>query len=400
MKRLGFVLLLLGVGVVSCSSADPPAPSAADKAAVVKGDNQFALELYAKLREQEGNLFFSPYSISTALAMTYAGARNKTAEEMAKTLHFTLDNERLHPAFAAVMKDLNGDGKERPFQLLAANALWAQKDYAFRDDFLKLAKANYDANAALVDFKGDSEGARKAINEWVEKQTKDKIKELFKPGVLNTNSRLVLTNAIYFLGNWDQPFDEKATHEGEFQVSKEKKVKVPMMSQTEHFNYGDAGNFELLEMPYKGEQLSFVVLLPKKAELAEVEKDLTLDKLTPALGKMRKNKLLVALPRFKMTKEFQLNKVLSEMGMPTAFTDAADFSGLDDRTDLFLQAVVHKAFVDVNERGTEAAAATGVAVGVKSLPKEFLVNRPFLFLIRDTKSGSILFMGRVVDPQG
>jgi serpin B len=386
-------------GLSSCSSAGPAQPSAADKAAVVKGNNEFALELYARLREQDGNLFFSPYSISTALGLTYAGARNKTAEEMAKTLHFTLDNDRLHPAFGAIMKDLNGDGKDRPFQLLTANALWVQKDFKFLDDFLKLAKTNYDAAATPVDFKNDTENARQTINEWVEKQTKDKIKELFKPGVLNTDSRLVLTNAIYFMGNWANPFNEKTTREGEFQVSKEKKVKVPMMHQTEPFNHGDAGDFELLEMPYKGEQLSFVVLLPKKDELKEVEKDLTLDKLTAALGKMHRDRVYVSMPRFKMTSEFQLNKVLSEMGMPTAFSDAADLSGLNGSTNLFIQAVVHKAYVDVNEKGTEAAAATGIGVGVKSMPKEFLVNRPFLFLIRDMKSGSILFVGRVVEPQ-
>jgi serpin B len=375
----------------------------ADRIALVKGNTQFALELYAKLRTQDGNLFLSPYSISTALSMTYAGARRKTADEMAETLHFDLAPRDLHRAMGALIKQVNGDGdKKRGYQLITANALWGQKDYPFNPDFLKLNKDDYGAGMKEVDFIGNTEAARQTINAWVEKETRDKIKELFKPGILDRDSRLVLTNAIYFKGDWASRFKKDRTRDFHFHMSASKIVKAPLMNQTGDFKYHDAGTFQILEMPYVGKEVTMVVLLPKKVDgLADLEKNLTADNLAGWLGKLGTQEVQVTLPKFNVTAEFSLKETLAAMGMPTAFSDRADFTGIATKEGLFISAVVHKAFVDVNEEGTEAAAATGVGVSTLSarIIPEFKADHPFLFLIRDTRSGSILFLGRLVEPK-
>jgi serpin B len=335
-----------------------------DLATVVKGNTDFALELYAKLGKEEGNLFFSPYSISTALAMTYAGARGETAEEMAKTLHF--DQEKLHPAMGTLITQVNdADNKKRGYQLSTANALWGQKGYPFAEDFLALNKKNYGAGVKEVDFAGQTEQARQMINKWVEEQTNDKIKELFKEGVLSPDTRLVLANAIYFKGNWASQFKKDQTNDRAFLTPGGKKIKTPMMFQTEKFGYAETPDVQVLDMPYVGKDLSMVVLLPRKVDgLAALEKNLSSRQLGEWFKNLREQKVIVGLPKFKMTSEFALKQTLSEMGMPKAFTFGADFSGMTGKeNDLFIQAVVHKAFVEVNEEGTEAAAATGVGFG-------------------------------------
>jgi serpin B len=399
------VCLVLAVLVTGCTGTPPgPRPVAPekDKAEAVKGDNAFALDLYGKLRGANGNLFLSPASISTALAMTYAGARGDTAKEMARTLHFTLPQEKLHPAIGALLYDLNGPGKERGYQLSVANALWPQKGHAFLPEFIKINKDNYGAGLQEVDY-GDTEKARQTINDWVQKHTQDKIKNLLKEGVLDADTRLVLTNAIYFKGDWKNPFEKERTNKGPFHLTSKQKVDVPFMRQTDHFNYLDGGNFAALEMPYAGQELSMVVFLPKKIDgLNEFEKSLSADNLTGWLGKLTDKKVDVIMPKFKITAEFSLKEALSSLGMPMAFSGKADFSGMDGKKDLYLSAVVHKAFVDVNEKGTEAAAATGVvatklAARVDPIPI-FRADHPFVFLIRDQKSGSILFLGRLARP--
>jgi serine protease inhibitor len=371
--------------------------------AVLEGGNTFALDLYAHLRQQEGNLFFSPYSISTALAMTYAGAKGDTAAEMAKTLHFPADSDKLHASYAALLGQLNGDGKDRGYQLDVANALWGQKGYPFLQPFLTLVRDRYRAGLSELDFR-NSEEARKIINTWVEKKTRDKIKDLLPEGSINGLTRLVLTNAIYFKGDWATPFQKKATREDKFSTSASDSVKAPMMHQTNRFGYLDGGSFQALEMPYAGKELSMVVLLPNQVDgLADFEKTLTPDNLKSWVGKLRPERVEVALPKFKMTNRFEMNKTLSEMGMPLAFSDKADFSGMNGSKNLYITGVFHKAFVDVNEEGTEAAAATGVVVGERSAPaqkaRRFHADHPFVFLIRDVSSGSVLFMGRVSNPQ-
>ena len=255
------------------SGGERPGGCAADRAAAVQGNNAFALELYAQLRGAEGNLFFSPSSISTALAMTSAGARGETADEMTKALHLTLSPERLHPALAGLLRELNGSGKQRPYQLSVANALWCQKGYPFRDDFLKLIRDNYGAGLNAVDFAADTEAARQAINDWVEKQTQDKIKDLLQHGVLKSNTRLVLTNAIYFKGNWARRFAKDQTHDEDFHVSGQEKTRVPLMRQDGAFSYFKGEAFQALELPYNGKDLSMVVFLPQRLDgLPEFER--------------------------------------------------------------------------------------------------------------------------------
>jgi len=378
--------------------------------ALVKGNNRFALDLYGKLKEKEGNLFFSPYSISTALAMTYGGARGTTAEAMAKTLHFTLDNKELHPAFASLIQDINGDpkqdAKKRGYQLSTANALWAQKGYPFLPQYLRLTKDNYGAGVQEVDFADATEAARKTINDWVEKETHDKIQELLKEGTLTPMTRLVLTNAIYFKGDWASQFKKDQTREDTFHLTADKTIKTPLMHQTRKFGYAENDTYQTLEMPYVGEHLSMVVLLPRKVDgLPALEKALAADNFADNLSRSGKRQVIVTLPKFKTTSEFSLKATLSALGMRVAFSSGADFSGMSsDKESLSLSAVIHKAFVDVNEEGTEAAAATAVVLEPKSEVErpavpEFRADRPFVFLIRDTRSNSILFLGRINNPQ-
>jgi serpin B len=404
MKRILFGLLALLVSLMGCTPTEKA--SSADQAAVIKGNNEFALNLYARLAEQDGNLFFSPLGISTALAMTSAGARGETLEQMTATLHFP-DQDHLHPANAALLAQVHAEAAKQVYELRTANALWIQKGFPFRKDFLSLNHANYRAGLKEVDYRRATEQARRTINDWVEKETNDKIKELLKPGVLDATTCLVLTNAIYFKGSWATQFDPKLTFPQPFHLGTGKDVKAPLMHQEGNFGYLDGGDFQAVELPYTGKDLTMVVLLPKKVDgLAAFEKTLTQARLTKWLGKLRSEKIGVFLPKFKMTAEFSLKEVLSEMGMPLAFDqNKADLSGMADiRGPLYLSAVVHKAFVDVNEEGTEAAAATAAVVVARAVggprPPIFRADHPFVFLIRDARSGSILFLGRVTNPVG
>lgn len=409
MKKV-FIVLILNIMAISMVLAriDLFAQDKSDKQAVIEGNNVFALDLYAKLSPEEGNLFFSPDSISTALAMTYAGARGNTAKQMADTLHFSLSQEQLHPVFSELMNDLEADPQKSGYQLSIANALWGQTGYKFHEEFINITKKYYDAGFKEADFINDKnrEETRQTINSWVENRTNDKIKELIvkTPPVLTTLTRLVLTNAIYFKGKWQFQFDAKNTQDTPFTLLNGEKVKVPMMGQTKEFNYAENDTLQIIEMPYVGNKLSMVILLPKKIDgLKQVESSLTLDNLNNWLSNLRNREVIVSVPKFKMTSKFELNEVLKSLGMVDAFTMAADFSGMtSDPVGLYISNVIHKAFVDVNEEGTEAAAATAVVMTLMGMPEPkpvFRVDHPFVFVIRDAKSGSILFMGRVEDPR-
>jgi len=396
-------LIIICAGLLLPSAAWA-ADSPSDQAEAIKGNNAFTVGLYEQLKSQPGNLFFSPESISTALAMTYAGARGDTATEMANVLHFTLPPEKLHPAMGALLSNLNAahDG----YQLKVANALWGQQGYTFLDSFLKTTKDNYGAGLNQVDFKGATEAARATINSWVEQQTANRIKDLIGQGVLKPDTRLVLTNAIYFKGDWDKPFKKEDTKDEDFHVSSTQTIKAQLMHSIDEFNYFDGVTFQALEIPYKNKELSMIVFLPKDADgLAAFEQTVTADTLQQWLGQLRPvSKVIVALPKFKVEEQFGLGNTLQAMGMKQAFGAGADFSEMDGKHDLFISAVIHKAYVDVNEEGTEAAAATGIpmvhpAVAFQEPPPIiFRVDHPFLFVIRDNKSGSILFMGRVINP--
>ncbi|HEY7156490.1 MAG TPA: serpin family protein [Gemmataceae bacterium] len=384
-------------------NADQATPE--DKAAVARDGNQFALDLLGRL-DKKDNLFFSSASVSTALAMTYAGARGQTAEQMAKVLHFTLDAERLHPAFAGVMWEMQGEGKQSGCRLNIANALWGDKRTSFSPDFLQRTKDNYGAGLQQVDFTKPDE-ARRDINAWVAKHTADKIKDLLKSGDISPEVRLVLTNAIYFKGEWLHEFKAEATRDQPFHLTPAEDVKTPMMHQMGAFRHftDEAKTFQLLELPYKDSELSMVVLLPARVdELVEFEKKLDAESLAKWLQKMESAQVSVTLPKFTMRRRLALADHLQAMGMTAAFhAEEADFSGMTGDKSLFLSAVIHEAWVEVNEKGTEAAAATAVVGAKGAAPREqpivFRADHPFLFLIRDRKSGSILFLGRVSNPK-
>lgn len=410
------LLVLLLVVLIGCGQAERERREAAKKNlkeigktleenpdlnALAKGNNQFALDLYGHLRTEPGNLFFSPNSISTALAMTYAGARADTESQMADVLHFDLAQDRLHPAFSALVERLHGS-TSKGIEIRVANRLWSQTGYEFLPAYLQVTKQQYGAELGQVDFVQQTEAARQAINTWVEEQTNDKIKDLIPSGVLSDLTRLVLTNAIYFKGDWASQFNKKATHDAPFHISADEKVDVPMMFQKEEFKYGAVDDVQILELPYVGNDLSMLVLLPKEVTgLSSLEEKLTPDNLGKWSAALRKQELDVYLPKFTMTSQFSLDGVLRAMGMTAAFDSGqADFSGMTGKRELYVTAVVHKAFVDVNEEGTEAAAATGVAMELLSLQitPTFRADHPFVFLIRDNQTGSILFLGRVMNP--
>jgi len=371
---------------------------------IAKGNSDFALQLYSKLaaEKENENFFFSPYSISTALSMTYAGAKGNTEKQMADVLHFTLPQEQLHLAFGSLEKQLTERAKKGGYELNIANALWGQKGEPFLKDFLELIKKYYGGGLTQLDFSSPqaAEEARNIINAWVEKETKDKIKELIAKRQVD-GAILVLTNAIYFKGRWAIEFDKKETKDSPFHITTSKDVTVPMMYLKEDFKYTEADNLQILELPYKGEDLSMIVLLPKEIDgIGKLEKLLTIENLERWLTNLKKQEVGVYLPRFKIVwGTFNLAKILEEMGMPDAFSPAADFSGIT-KAPLFITLVLHKAFVEVNEEGTEAAAATAVVMMKSAIlqPTVFQADHPFIFLIKDNKTSSILFMGKVMNP--
>lgn len=388
------------------------APSAAafdDMKTLPASNNAFAVDLYQKLRTHEGNLFFSPYSISVALAMTYAGARGETKAQMASTMHFDLPQDKLHPAFNALNTELlkpSGEDGEPGLTLNIANALWGQEGFGFSPEFLDTLAINYGAGMQAVDY-AKPEQARQFINQWVEDQTQDKIKDLIPEGSINEMTRLVLTNAIYFKATWQHPFDENETSDKPFHMLDGSEIDIPMMHQTGSFEYFKGEGFEVVELFYEGNMFEMLIILPEEGSFTAFEQGLDAAKLQTILDSFPTERVApqvdLTMPKFKVESSFGLAGTLAEMGMPDAFdVTRADLSGMTGKPDLYITDVVHKAFVDVNEEGTEAAAATGVVVGLKSLPLEepvkVMIDRPFLFLIRNVDTGTILFLGRVVEP--
>jgi len=407
LASITIILSVLAVLLVVIATGGQPAMPLPDPA-IVTGNNRFALELYANLRDdpkalQQGpNMFFSPYSISTALAMTYAGASGETAKQMAEVLHFSLPPEKLHAAFGSLEKRLNAGGRKGRYQLTVANALWGQKDYKFLGKFLRVTKDNYGAGLKEVDFITETEKTRLKINKWIEKKTAKKIKDLIPKGVLTTLTRLVLTNAIYFKGDWKVEFEAKDTKNRPFHITKTKTEQVPMMYQKQDLKYAEVDDLQILELPYKGDDLSMIVLLPKEVDgLEQLEQSLTAENLSKWLERLQEQEVHVYLPKFKVTwGAFDLVRTLVKMGMKDPFSlPPADFSAMTGTKDLFISNIMHKAFVEVNEKGTEAAAATAVAV-TAGISHSVIVraDHPFVFMIRDNGSGSILFIGRIVNP--
>jgi serpin B len=379
-----------------------PSVSDADREALADGNTAFALDLYGKLGGEPGNMFYSPHSVSSALAMTYAGARTETEAEMASALRFTLPQERLHPAFNALDLALESRGEVAEgqdgegFQLNIANALWGQVGYPFLPSFLDVLAENYGAGMNLVDF-GQTSEAREIINGWVAERTEDRIKDLLPEGSISGATRLVLTNAIYFNAAWKFPFKEEDTAPGDFTLADGSTVSVPMMAGTAEVRYGEGDGYAALEMPYDGDELAMVLVLP--SDIEAFEEGLDGARLDGVLGSLEPRNVTIGLPKFKVESTYDLIPPLEALGMSAAF-GAADFSGIDGQGGLSISAVVHKAFVSVNEAGTEAAAATAVALDESGPPEPAAIrfDRPFFFIIRDNATSAILFVGRVADP--
>lgn len=369
---------------------------------VAEANNKFTFDFYSKFSDRGGNIFFSPFSISSALAMTHEGAKGKTAEEMESVFYFPQSNSERRPAFARIYNIVNK--KDKKYKLQTANALWAQEDYPFLESYLGIIEKYYGGRTTNLDFVKETEKSRIVINDWVEKKTYDKIKDLIPAGVLNPLTRLVLTNAVYFKGNWATQFDEKNTREEDFKTGVESTIKVPMMSMTGDevkFSYTETDKLQALELPYEDEELSMLILLPKGDNLSSVEASLSLEELTKLREGLQKKGVDVYLPRFKFETKYSLKNTLETMGMPTAFSLVADFSGMDGTKGLLISEVIHQAFVKVNEEGTEAAAATAVVMELKSVPAPNIVFRadhPFIFFIIEKETDSILFMGRMANP--
>lgn len=407
MKIRIFLVLLAGCILAFCmgSRVEPKEIiNESDVKSVVEANNQFCFKLYHNLREKElGNIFFSPFSITMAMAIVFEGARGWVAEEMVDVFKFPVEPEIRRRSFRTLYQSLNKEDAKCKLNL--ANALWIQKDYPILSDYLKAIKEYYSGNATNVDFINATERARQMINAWVEEKTNNRIKNLFPPGSLNSNSRLVVTNAIYFKGNWQKQFDKKLTIEEDFYVSETKIIKVPMMRRTDPeaiFNYADTDLLQILEIPYEGNDLSMIILLPKDRSVSDLENKLNKDNLEEWKKQLSKQRVNVYIPRFTFEIRYELTTNLSELGMPNAFAPHCDLSGIDGTKNLYIQSVIHKAFVEVNEEGTEAAAATGVAVGITAVRPQipvFRADHPFAFLIQERSTGNILFIGRIVEPK-
>ncbi len=377
-----------------------------DMKAVAQGANGFALSLYSQISKDQGNLLFSPFSLSSALVMTYAGARGETARQMSNAMHFDLPPSRLHPAFQRMLEGLVSKPDEQAVKLLIANSLWGQTGFDFQEDFMNLVEDRYGAALRPVDFAQQTEEARVLINEWTSDRTAGKIGELLPSGSLDSRSRLVVVNAVYFNGTWMSPFQPHDTQEGEFAAADGQMVPAEFMQQSGRFSFHRDDTVQVLRLPYENDRISMIVLLPVETEgLPALESRLTLPFLNGLRAELKPQQVKVVFPKLRLQGRFSLEGPLKELGMVHAFSPReADFSGITGKRDLSIRAVLHQAVLELDEQGTEAAAATGLVLGVTSAPLQppplFKADHPFLFVIVDEPSGAILFAGRVSNPQG
>lgn len=405
---LGMTAGSVGTAHAQTSPGGPRVGSASPQTTiVVQGGNQFAFDVYAHLRADHGNLFFSPTSISTALAMTLAGASGETAAQMAKALHLELPKDQVNAAMRELLASWKSNEKKQGFQLSVANRLWAQAGEEFLPAFLAVTRTDYGAELARLDFADDPEKCRQTINQWVADQTAGKIKDLILSAAQLKAARLVLTNAVYFKGDWTDPFKKNLTKDEDFHLALQQSIKAPLMHARHHFRYAAIDGLQVLELPYGDHSLSMIVLLPaKKDGLGQLEARLTYDNWQHWTQGLASQDVIVFLPRFKTTTQFELNSLLQSVGITSAFSpQAADFSWMTGNRDFYISAVLHKAYVDVNEEGTEAAAATGIIMRATAVrvprpeqPPVFRADHPFVFAIRDNRNGAVLFMGRLADP--
>lgn len=390
----------------------PAATTVSDKAkVVVQANNQFGIDFFSRLVSdpaQEGkNIFFSPWSISSALAITHEGARSTTADEIRSVFHFPDSSDTLRQGYLELSNGLNSGNSG--VTLNTANALWAEKTYPFLQDYINTANQYYGAKTTNLDFVSSPDESRLIINHWVEEKTRNKIKDLIPEGGIDSSTVLAITNAIYFKGTWMKQFDATKTEEEDFLLDDGTKVTVPMMVRNDEkaeYWYTETDDLQVLGMPYahkNGKGLSMLVLLPKDSDLETAEASLSAQSLAALNQELSYQRVKVSFPRFTMETTYSLSDMLCDMGMPSAFS-GADFSGMDGTMSLFIDQVYHKAFVDVNEEGTEAAAATAVIMDRSMAPGEtvpvFRADHPFLFLIQDNDTGNIIFMGRMMNPAG
>lgn len=398
--------LLLGTLVCCAISPGCPAPASGDPADAALANNAFGLDLYQRLAAKDGNLFFSPASVSLALAMTWYGAREATEQQMAGVLHLQGDRDRVLDGFGSWLTSLQP--VQDAYTLRVANRLWGDRELPFRGEFLDPLRTRFGAPLEQLDFRADPDKARLTINDWVADRTEQRILDLLVPGTITRDTGLVLTNAIYFLAAWGEPFRDHLTREEPFFLAGGGRVTVPLMERTGSFAYHQTDSVQVVTLPYKADELEMIVLLPHDpAGLPALERSLSPSVLDGWLQARQRVPVRCRIPRFRLEGAFQLPEVLAAMGMPLAFDPArADFSGMTGTRDLFISDVIHRAFVAVDEKGTEAAAATAVIMEKTSVampPKDpvlFQADHPFLFLIRHPGSGAILFLGRLQNPAG
>ncbi|MDR3792436.1 MAG: serpin family protein [Terracidiphilus sp.] len=395
LRNSGIYAALCALMAASCVCAQQKADAKANLEKVAAANNRFAVELYRTVgKENTGkNVFLSPASVSTALSMTYEGAAGKTRTQMAGTMHFDMPDAERQEGYAALLKTLTvAPGKH--YKLHAANALWGDKK-GLLPGFVKIMNKTYGGG-----FRGDI--SIPAVNKWASDETEGKIKDLLHEGDIDGLTVLILTNAIYFKGDWEAKFDAKATEAQEFHLGDGKTVQAPLMQRKGEIRYAEDADTQMVELPYKDGDLSMVVVLPK-GKLDTFDASLTADRLQAMEDRLRQREVNLFLPKFKFEARAYLDSPLETMGMPDAFSEgAADFSGMTGKKDLYIKHVIHEAFIDVNEEGSEAAAATAVIMNTKSVrfdePPTFRADRPFLFMIVHKASGTILFMGRVENP--
>ena len=384
-----------------------PTVSESDLKTLVDGNNAFGLDLYQTLRSQDGNLILSPFSVSLALAMTYAGARGETETQMADVLNFG-PQDQVHNTFNAFDLALEEspivlDKDQEPMQLSIANSVWAEQTFTFLPDFLDTLSVNYGAGIQLMDFINSPDPSRKIINQWVSDETKDKINNLLPENSITSDTKMVLVNAIYFKADWLSPFDANDTYDSSFKLLDGSEVTVPMMGQQLYIPYFVGDDYAVAELPYAGESAVMTLLVPDEGRFEEIEAQIDGAMFNEALANLAPADVTLRMPKFEFESPFNLSDALIEMGMPLAFDEnRADFSGMTDQQDLYIGNVIHKAFVAVDEKGTEAAAATAVVMegATAMMPENVLtINRPFLFFIRDVETGQILFIGRVLNPE-
>lgn len=412
--RLPCRALALALGLLGCDSAAPlPGDEeiraqearldgkevpAAEVQAQAQRSTAFALALHQELRKPGGNLFYSPYSISTALTMTYAGTAGSTAQQLEQVLGVS---PQAHAALNVIDQALNsrGQGQAGKFQLTTANALFAQRSYPYQAPFLGTLARYYGAGLRPVDFAEAPEAARGVINGWVSRRTEARIPELLPQGAVTSDTRLVLTNAVYFKAAWLYPFEKTATMEGQWK-GEAGPLRAPLMQRRANFGYASDAGVDVVELPYQGDEVSLIVLAPPAGQLGAFEQGLTEPRLSGLLGKLRRTDIQLTLPKFQVKSAPRLKEALVTLGVRDAFAPGvADLSGMDGTRRLYVQDVVHKAVIDLNEDGTEAAAATGVVIGVVSVPPAVVIDRPFVYLIRDRQTGAVVFVGRLVDPR-